>query len=325
MAMSSETPLVSVICPTYNHEKYIRQTLNGFVIQQCNFPIEVIVHDDASTDNTATIIREYTAKYPFIRAILQTENMYSQGLIRWEYLLIQEAKGKYVAVCDGDDYWIDPLKLQRQVDFLEANPDYGLVYTKAKCYLQKQNKFKGSTGSDFNTFEDLLLKNVVPTLTVVVRKNLYAEYFNEVNPYEQKWLLGDWPAWLWFAKNSKIRYENYVTGVYRVLPGSVSHSDDYEKMYRFSRSGMSVVEYFINRYGIESKNTLQDVALLKTWPIFKLACLYNKEQLFDEVQVGIGKIKIRYLSLPLLYMKLVLFCRPMRYLFIIYKKVQGII
>lgn len=113
---------VSVICTAYNHEKYIRDALNGFIMQKTDFPIEVLVHDDASTDNTTEIIKEYEAKYPdLIHGIYETENLYSKGGdIFW---FIEKAKGKYIALCEGDDYWTDSMKLQRQYEALEAHPE----------------------------------------------------------------------------------------------------------------------------------------------------------------------------------------------------------
>lgn len=123
--MGNETvPLVSVSVITYNHEKYIRQCLDGILMQNVNFPYEVLVHDDASPDGTADIIREYEAKYPgIIKPIYQTENQHSQGKaaskFNWD-----RACGKYLAFCEGDDYWTDSAKLQRQVNFLERHPEY---------------------------------------------------------------------------------------------------------------------------------------------------------------------------------------------------------
>lgn len=117
-------PLVSVKVIAYNHGKYIRQCLDGILMQKVSFPYEVIVHDDASPDDTADIIREYEAKYPkIIKPIYQTVNQYSQG-ISFAKLLNSRLRGKYVAQCEGDDYWTDPEKLQIQVDFLEAHPEY---------------------------------------------------------------------------------------------------------------------------------------------------------------------------------------------------------
>ena len=123
--MQMQEPLVSIICTTYNHGPFIRQCLDGFMMQKTNFTFEVLIHDDASTDNTAEIIREYEDKYPdIIKPIYQTENQYSKGVKIGLTYLYPNAKGKYIAECEGDDYWTDPLKLQKQVDFLENNPDY---------------------------------------------------------------------------------------------------------------------------------------------------------------------------------------------------------
>lgn len=114
--------IVSISCITYNHEPYIRECLDGFMLQKTTFPIEILIHDDASTDGTAEIIREYEAKYPkIIKPIYQTENQYSKGISISATFNWPRAKGKYIAMCEGDDYWTDPLKLQKQVDALEKN------------------------------------------------------------------------------------------------------------------------------------------------------------------------------------------------------------
>lgn len=119
---SSLTPEVSIICTAYNHEKYIADALEGFLAQETSFPYEVIVHDDASLDDTADIIRSYAAKYgDVIRPILQSENQHSKG-VRLAPLLSGVARGRYVAFCEGDDYWISKDKLQRQYDCLKQNP-----------------------------------------------------------------------------------------------------------------------------------------------------------------------------------------------------------
>ncbi|MGI6078575.1 MAG: glycosyltransferase family 2 protein [Fastidiosipilaceae bacterium] len=121
---NKSVPLVSISVITYNHEKYIRQCLDGILMQKVNFPYEILVHDDASPDGTADIIREYEAKYPgIIKPIYQTENQYSQGKPVSKFNF-DRARGKYLAFCEGDDYWTDPGKLQKQVDFLERHPEY---------------------------------------------------------------------------------------------------------------------------------------------------------------------------------------------------------
>ena len=119
---SDEIPLVSISCITYNHKQYIRDAIEGFLMQITNFPVEILIHDDASTDGTAEIIREYEKQYPWlIKPVYQTENQYSKhnGIIsKIQYV---RALGKYIAFCEGDDYWTDPYKLQKMVDFLESN------------------------------------------------------------------------------------------------------------------------------------------------------------------------------------------------------------
>ncbi len=122
--LNPTVPLVSVSVISYNHEKYIRQCLDGILTQEVNFPYEVLVHDDASPDGTAEIIREYEVKYPgIIRPIYQTENQYSRGIdvSRFNF---DRARGKYLAFCEGDDYWTNSEKLQKQVSFLETHPEY---------------------------------------------------------------------------------------------------------------------------------------------------------------------------------------------------------
>ena len=122
------SPLVSVVCITYNHEPYIRDAIEGFLMQETSFPFEIIIHDDASLDKTADIVKSYEEQYPkLIKGIYQTENQYSQGkkcsAIAWSY-----AKGEYIALCEGDDYWTDPQKLQIQIDEMRKHPEVDMSF-----------------------------------------------------------------------------------------------------------------------------------------------------------------------------------------------------
>lgn len=176
--MEDSLPLVSIVCITYNHEPFIRQCLDGFMMQKTNFKFEVLINDDASTDKTADIIREYETKYPdIIKSIYQTENQYSKGNHPWFDILFPITKGKYIALCEGDDYWIDPLKLQKQVDFLEKNPEYVLTshqyaiydYEKQIYIDNSQRKlFKKNNGLSFNQ-SYALNHDVTKTLTLLYR------------------------------------------------------------------------------------------------------------------------------------------------------------
>ena len=134
----TEDIIVSIITLTYNHEPYIRECLDGILMQQTSFKFELLIHDDASTDNTANIIREYESKYPeIIKPIYQIENQDSKKVPIGATYLYPRAKGKYIALCEGDDYWTDPLKLQKQVDYLELHPDY--VMCSSKYQILEEN------------------------------------------------------------------------------------------------------------------------------------------------------------------------------------------
>ena len=142
----SEKILVAINCCVYNHEPYLRDCLQGFVMQKTDFPFVAIVHDDASTDNSAAIIREYAEKYPdIIKPIYETENQFSKAdgsLGRVINRAIEATGAKYIAMCEGDDYWIDPLKLQKQVDFMEANNNYSICFHKAKTLIHSTGELK---------------------------------------------------------------------------------------------------------------------------------------------------------------------------------------
>ena len=143
--------MVSIRCITYNHEKYIRDALEGFVMQKTNFRFEAIVHDDASTDGTAAIIREYAEKYPdIIKPIYETENQYSKHDGSLARIMNEACKGKYIALCEGDDYWTDPYKLQKQVDFLETHPGYVMCSHSFKDYIQKTKTFGNLNPENLN-------------------------------------------------------------------------------------------------------------------------------------------------------------------------------
>lgn len=143
--MKNDNILVSVVCDVYNHEPYLRQCFDGFVMQKTNFKFEVLVHDDASTDKSAEIIIEYTNKYPDIfKPIIQKENQYSKGVGIWKTYQFPRVKGKYVAFCEGDDYWTDPLKLQSQVDCLEKDKTFSCCFSSVRWVDKSGIKLAGT-------------------------------------------------------------------------------------------------------------------------------------------------------------------------------------
>ena len=133
---------VSVVCLAYNHASYIRDALEGFLSQVTGFPFEVIVHDDASTDGTAGIIRDYSERFPdIIRPVFQKENQYSKGIPIARDFIFPMVRGDYVALCEGDDYWTDPLKLRKQVEALENHPDADICTHRAT--RRRKGRFRG--------------------------------------------------------------------------------------------------------------------------------------------------------------------------------------
>ena len=289
---NSDTPLVSVRCITYNHEPYIAQALDGFLMQKTNFPFEVIVHDDAGPDKTADIIREYEAKFPkIIKPIYETENQYSKHDGSLGRIVDAACKGKYIALCEGDDYWIDENKLQMQVEFLENNPDYGMCYTQAKVFNQSKLEMKKNiSGCDYECYGDLfVIQNPIPTLTTCFRNELYFRYRGEIVTEGRGWLMGDYPMWLWFAKNSKIKFISKITAVYRFLDESASHSHDVNKMKKFEKSVYDIKTFYAQKYG--DFNLLRQCDLL-----IQYKESVNHNNIAGMISTSL-KIKVHYLSI----------------------------
>ncbi|MFA7615940.1 MAG: glycosyltransferase [Weeksellaceae bacterium] len=176
-----QNPLVSISCTTYNHEPYIRQCLDGFLMQQCDFEFEIVIHDDASTDETQEIIKEYQKKFPdIIKPIFQTENQYSKTgsgiMARYNF---PRAQGKYIALCEGDDYWTDPLKLQKQVDILEKNTNIDICSHASFKNIKdiQTDKLIGYWGESkrFFSFEEVIMNfaATAPLHSILIRnKNI---------------------------------------------------------------------------------------------------------------------------------------------------------
>lgn len=145
-----DKPVVSIKCTVFNQEKYLRQCLDGFVMQKTNFPFEAIVHDDASTDHSADIIREYAEKYPnIIKPIYEKENQWSKHDGSLEKIMDNACIGKYIAFCEGDDYWTDPFKLQKQVNYLESHPEIVVCSHTFRVYIQNTHTFYDNRYSNY--------------------------------------------------------------------------------------------------------------------------------------------------------------------------------
>jgi len=223
---NSSIPVVSICCITYNQDKYIVQAIEGFLSQKTTFPVEIIIYDDASTDKTAEIIKGYCKKYPntFV-PLIQTENQYSKGLSPSATFTWPKAKGKYIAVCEGDDYWIDQYKLQKQVDFLEKNNNCSECFTNAFNYYPGTGKkldylrehFNAPIKSFYST-EDLIKDNFIPTASLMFRNILQLEDYKIISNAP---MMRDWVLHLLLTHLGTIGYIDEITSVRRVHPGGI--------------------------------------------------------------------------------------------------------
>ena len=255
-----DNPLVSILTITYNHENYIKYTLDGFILQKTLFNFEIIVADDCSTDNNQEIIKEYEEKYPnYIRGIYRGENF---GAIKNYYDAINRCTGKYIALCEGDDYWTDPYKLQKQVDFMEANPDYSLICS--NYYKKRDSKQISVTIPSKIDYTNLLVgSNKIPTLSTLFRNNHYKSYNNDINPLDKNWKACDYPLWLYLSTKGRIKVLDDFTGVYRVLQSSASHFQDIDKQYQFFENMISIREFFHNKYSSDNVEITQKLRIRK--------------------------------------------------------------
>jgi len=209
--------LVVIICLTYNQERYIKDALEGFIAQRTNFPFCAVVMDDCSTDNTAEIIKTYESKYPdIIKGIHLSENYYSQNKDKRPILQPWHDHCKYLAICEGDDYWIDPMKLQKQVDWLESNPDYSMCCSDAEMEPDEEYWHWHRYDEDCDIPVKDMIKGGglwVQTPTLVFRKDLYKNFPD----YCWNCHVADYPLQIWAALQGKVRYFKDRMACYRLM------------------------------------------------------------------------------------------------------------
>ena len=213
---------VSIYCTAYNHEKYIRDALDGFLAQDTDFPFEVLVTDDASTDGTTAILREYQERYPeVIRFFHQEKNLFSQGINNYEAVMYPNTRGEYVAYCEGDDYWSDPSKLRRQVAFLDAHPEYSACVHNSWYHFCEGNKpdelLLPASGDRDVPFSTIIrgMSFCFHTSSIVGRSDwmCHPPDFQRV---AFSYGFTDYAIALWLSLNGKIRFLDTPMSVYRV-------------------------------------------------------------------------------------------------------------
>lgn len=257
----NDLPLVSISCITYNHASYIKECIDGFLMQKTNFNFEILIHDDHSTDGTEEIIKEYAKQYPdIIKPLFEKENQYSlgkpTGSVVWN---LPRASGKYIAMCEGDDYWIDPYKLQKQVDIMENNPNCSLVIsngislneiTKKQYIINPMGDIKKSGFISPNLV--LLERRLIPTASMFYRKDQ-----SKMPDFFRNCPVGDRPLRLWllskgdiyYFANPMIMYREQSNGSFgqRVCSSFKYAKDIYDGMIAFYNNYNEFTKYKYNK------------------------------------------------------------------------------
>lgn len=269
-------PVVSVCCITYNHENYIAEAIDGFLMQKTDFPLEILIRDDCSTDRTAKIVKQYVDKYPqLIKPIYEKENTFSKGVIPMQQLY-KIAKGEYLALCEGDDYWTDPLKLQKQVDFLINNPLF------AGCFHDSMTIHEGKKSNQKNSrrignkkiVEDVDLISIINENNIAMASIMFRNFMEKIPKYRKETSKGDYALMIWIAEQGKIKYLPEVMSTYRIHDSGVWSS----------RSSMYKEEENIKFYNLlqehftDNKYILKDLSRKKKYSFYLLSLMLVREK-----------------------------------------------
>lgn len=270
---------VSVYCLVFNHELYLRDALEGFVTQKTNFDYEVLVHDDASTDGSRAIIEEYAEKYPdIIKPIYQEENQHSKGIPIIQTHIAPRITGEYIAICEGDDYWTDPDKLQLQVDFLDSHPEHTACVHNTLLHDLRTGKKKQMYQHDHDV--DISFLEAVQggsccwhTSSVMYRR----EYiFNRPEFFQKAKGFGDYPLAIYLTLSGKVRFLNRCMSVYRlgtVSSWTKSHAVTLRKNAVFHHHVIDMLNSVNSYTNGQYAQVLQDLALKHEYQ-----ALYFEEQ-----------------------------------------------
>ena len=301
--------MVSVYCLTYNHEQYIRCALDGFISQKTDFNYEVFVHDDASTDGTKKIIEEYAHQYPeIIKPIFQTENQYSKGVSIVDEILFPRMKGRYIAMCEGDDYWSDENKLQRQVDFLEGEKTYSACVHNTRvinCRTGAESLINDSSVDMDLAFDEVVREgNAQFQLSSLVCRR---EFFTVPKDMKAK-DFGDYPLAIYLMFNGKIRYMKEIMSVYRLFAkGSWTSTHLLQPTYEMQvRTQSDLVDFlhdlllYSNKNNIEKEycKSIEKVYRCQTFNLLKMEnknkeILNSYRDIYNTLSIK-EKFKIRY-------------------------------
>ena len=301
-----EKPKLTIHCITYNHEKYIAQALESFVMQKTNFHFEAIIGDDASTDRTQEIIKKYVNKHPdILKAVLRKKNV---GPYNNSVDIFNRINSKYVSLCEGDDFFTDPLKLQKQVDFLDAHPEYSICFHPVKVFYEDNSQpnyiFPDKNYDKPFNFETLLTENFIQTNSCVYRWRFNNEKIEDFYPKDIA--PGDLYLHLLHAQKGKIGFISEVMSSYRKHSSGIWYKDPKKEYLFWFKNAYFQINFYeqikINLNANKFKSDFQQAYYIRKliWSSFKLKD-FNKLKL---VFFKYPKLKLKLIYLiPLTYIK----------------------
>lgn len=267
---SGTTPIVTVICTTFNHAKFIRSCIDSFLMQQTDFPVHLLIHDDASTDTTASILREYHEQFPnLFTLILQTENQHSKGSTILQKL-IQCASGEFVALCEGDDYWTDSGKLAKQVAMMRSNVLLSLCGTMVRCVKVSEcgneteipNMLGPWPPRAIFDIKDFVGGYPIHTSSALIRKSLYRFPASLCSAFN-----GDVCIFAVLADAGPVGFIHEYTSTYRIHAGGIySGKSKLQRLRVFENTCDLLNQHFNNKY----------VSHLRRWEYLD-ACIVRNE------------------------------------------------
>lgn len=280
---------VAVKCCTYNQAQYITDALNGFVMQETDFPFVCCIIDDASTDGEQEVIRKYVAenfdlsepdvayeketddayityarhksnKNCFFAVLYLKRNLYHDNQKKDDLVSEWMDDAEYIALCEGDDYWINESKIKIQTEFLDKNDDYFACATRFLKFNQLENKVIGIGGKNTETIREMLGRDVcIGTATFICSANIFAEYKRDVKPESHNWLMGDKPLFLYFGYRGRVKTLDTTSATYRILSNSASHSSDINLQLERARNTIDIYHYFAMRYMNEDEKLYRKI------------------------------------------------------------------
>jgi glycosyltransferase involved in cell wall biosynthesis len=248
---------VNIAIVTYNHERFIAKAIESVLMQETNFDYQLIIGDDSSTDRTVEICKGYENNYPGKIKLIRNET--NLGLLRNYKGVLESCNAKYIALLEGDDFWTDANKLQLQFDFLEHNPEIGLVHTNCDLLYESGKIYRddyqriSNLAKDQYVFDQLLHRNYIRTATVMFRNELYGKYINIEEYIKLDFKTLDYPMWLDLSTLTKFCFLPITTAVYHIHSSSITNSKIYEKTAIFLKSNFEIKNYAFNKYNCSPK------------------------------------------------------------------------